>query len=137
LTADLIPHLSRAVAKNNSNLIFVKDPSSAFPSKEMMQALRDLGITTGPDGLMSLVPALNNFDGGATHGKDNSTSPSGTAGSDGQSGSANIQPDPNPDMPGIKNKKDTLTLVTDPFSIENDNDGKANPLGDNVDGRTD
>lgn len=138
LDASVAPLVSRILAKNNTNLVFVKDPSDKFPSKELMQALRDLGINMAPDEVMTMLPMTTQFDGGAAQGKDNSSQSSGTTeSSDTYYGSAVLSPEPKEENPGLDDKQKRLIVPTDAFDISNNSDGRANPFGDNVDGKTD
>ena len=134
ISADKVSHLKDVISKDDSNLVFLEDKTNLFPSKELMQALRDLGLTMDSEGPLSLIPNSMGTGGGSPTGMGNSGKSSGTEVADGISLETRV---PN----GKRVVKDSGSDVSNTATMsvgdkENNADGKAKPFGNNVDGKT-
>lgn len=126
-----IPYISK-LANGRNSYVFIMDKTSAFPSKDLMQALRDLGLTLGPDGL-TMLPYHGPHD--PATGAENSALPS--SGYDDERGQplTVLKPTERDDELDYFGKKQPLSPLAQ-YPDMDANDGASDPLTGMVDGDT-
>jgi tRNA nucleotidyltransferase/poly(A) polymerase len=127
-----INHLVCGCCSKTKDYMFVVDKTAAFPSKELMQALKDLGLTLSPDGL-TMLPYHGPMD--PQTGPANSALPSGSYDDERGEPLTVIKPTNKDDDLDMFGKKNPLAPLSQ-FPSMDENDGSSDPLTGMVDGDT-
>jgi broad specificity phosphatase PhoE/uncharacterized protein YecE (DUF72 family) len=130
LSAEKISRLKYSIAKNNTNLVFVDDKSNHFPSKDMLQALRDLGIKLSPEELTN-TPHFGPTD--PQTGPNNSSLPSSAYDDERGEPLTVVKPTQRDDDTEYFGRKQNPIFPIMQYPDLDTNDGKSDPFSGTVD----